>query len=113
MSISTESSHYKQHIFVCTNQKDPGKKCCANTGGEPYFDYLAKKLKAAGLSGPGQIRVSQSGCLGRCSLGPCLVIYPEGVWYTYTSTDDLDDIVETHLLEEKRCIHLLMHQKNN
>jgi (2Fe-2S) ferredoxin len=91
--------YYQQHIFVCTNQKAPGKTCCANTGGEPYFKYLKKALKAQGLSGPGKIRVSASGCIGRCKLGPCLVIYPEGVWYTYASTDDLDDIIQTHLLD--------------
>jgi (2Fe-2S) ferredoxin len=95
--------HYAQHIFVCTNQKVPGKTCCANTGGDAYFKYLKKALKAKDLSGTGQVRVSQSGCLGRCKLGPCLVIYPEGVWYTYASTDDLDAIIQTHLLDHSIC----------
>ncbi len=108
MDTDAKASHYKQHIFVCANQKKPGKTCCANTGGEAYFDYLKKTLKKHDLSGPGKIRVSKSGCLGRCSLGPCLVIYPEGVWYTYASTDDVDDIIQTHLLDDKICTkHLI------
>lgn len=100
--------YYQKHIFICTNQKAPGKACCANTGGEMYFDYLSEALKARGLSGPGKIRVSRSGCLGRCRLGPCLVIYPEGVWYTYASTQDLDDVIEMHLEQGIVCKkHLL------
>ncbi len=102
--METEGTpYYKQHIFVCTNQKKPGKTCCANTGGEVYFDYLKKALKKRDLSGPGKIRVSKSGCLGRCSLGPCLVVYPEGIWYTYSSTEDIDDIIETHFIQGEVC----------
>jgi (2Fe-2S) ferredoxin len=91
-------SYYKKHIFICTNQKAPGKTCCANSGGEPFFDYLKKRLQALGLYGPGQCRVSKSGCLGRCLLGPSLVIYPEGVWYNYASLSDIDEIIATHLV---------------
>lgn len=101
-------THYTRHIFVCTNQKSPGKTCCANTGGDDAFRHLKKALKAKDLSGPGKIRVSQSGCLGRCSLGPCVVIYPEGTWYTYTTTKDLDTIIQTHLIDNQiSTAHLL------
>ncbi len=91
-------SYYTKHIFVCTNQKPSGKTCCANSGGEAFFDYLKVQLKEHGLHGEGQIRVSKSGCLGRCGLGPCLVIYPEGVWYTYASLADLDEIISQYLV---------------
>ena len=101
-------SHYKQHIFVCTNQKKAGKICCANQGGSPYFDYLKEKLRAIDLYGPGKVRVSQSGCLGRCDLGPCLVIYPEGIWYTYESFADLDQIIEEYLINNKIVSRLLI-----
>jgi (2Fe-2S) ferredoxin len=101
-NLSLSSEHYRKHVFICTNQKAPGKTCCANTGGALFFKYFKKALKAHGINGPGEVRVSQSGCLGRCSLGPCLVIYPEGVWYTYTSVDDLDEIITQHLLPASR-----------
>ena len=101
-------SHYKQHVFVCTNQKNEGKECCANQGGLPYFEYFKEKLRAMDLYGPGKVRVSQSGCLGRCSLGPCLVIYPEGIWYTYQSVADLDQIIEEHFLNNRVVSHLLI-----
>ncbi len=90
--------HYNKHIFICTNQKAEGKQCCANSGGEPFFNYMKTKLKAMDLHGPGKVRVSKSGCLGRCSLGPCLVVYPEGVWYTYASFADLDEIINQHVI---------------
>ena len=91
-------SYYTKHVFVCTNQKPSGKTCCADSGGESFFDYLKVQLKHKGLHGEGQTRVSKSGCLGRCGLGPCLLIYPEGVWYTYSSFADLDEIVNQHLV---------------
>ena len=101
-------THYNKHIFVCTNQKAAGKRCCANNGGESYFDYLKLKLTELGLHGPGKIRVSKSGCLGRCSNGPGMVIYPEGVWYTYASFADLDEIIESHLCGETEVVSRLL-----
>ena len=102
------SAHYTKHIFICTNQKSDGKQCCANSGGVSYFDHMKMKLVELGLHGPGQIRVSRSGCLGRCSLGPSLVIYPEGTWYTYSTFADLDEIITTHLIEGVRVERLLI-----
>ena len=101
-------THYQKHIFVCTNQKVAGKVCCANKGGEEYFDYLKLQLLERDLHGPGKIRVSKSGCLGRCSEGPSIVVYPEGVWYRYTSTQDIDEIIEEHLVNNRIATHLLM-----
>ncbi|QRN02847.1 (2Fe-2S) ferredoxin domain-containing protein [Legionella sp. MW5194] len=101
-------NHYTRHVFLCTNQKPAGKTCCANHGGEPYFAYLKEKLLELEVHGPGKIRVSKSGCLGRCSLGPCVVIYPEGVWYTYSSFEDIDEIIDTHLLKNGTVERLLI-----
>lgn len=101
-------SHYTKHIFICTNQKAPGKQCCANSGGEEYFDFMKAKLLELDLHGPGKIRVSKSGCLGRCSSGPCIVIYPEGVWYTYSSFSDIEQIIRSHLIDGEIVEQLLL-----
>ena len=93
---------------MCTNQKAAGKQCCANTGGEVFFDYLRSKLLEMELFGPGKIRVSKSGCLGRCSLGPCIVVYPEGVWYRYSSLEDIDEIIQSHFINNKIVPQLLI-----
>ncbi len=95
-------------MFVCVNQKAPGKSCCANTGGELYFDYLKAQLLAHDLHGPNKIRVSKSACLGRCGEGPCLVIYPEAIWYTYASFADIDEIIQRYLINGEIVSHLLI-----
>ena len=66
------------------------------------------KLKEQALHGAGQFRVSKSGCLGRCSEGPSIVIYPEGVWYTYASFADIDEIIATHLVAKGIVERLLL-----
>ena len=101
-------SYYTKHIFICTNQKIAGKQCCANSGGEPFFDYLKMKLREVDLHGPGKFRVSKSGCLGRCTDGPALVIYPEGVWYSYSSFADIDEIIDTYLVNGNTVRRLLI-----
>ncbi|GAN31109.1 TPA: (2Fe-2S) ferredoxin domain-containing protein [Legionella pneumophila] len=101
-------SHYTKHVFICTNQKAPGKQCCANSGGEEFFDFMKSKLLEFDLHSPGKIRVSKSGCLGRCGSGPCIVIYPEGVWYTYSSFEDIEQIIKYHLIDGEIVEPLLL-----
>jgi (2Fe-2S) ferredoxin len=93
---------------MCTNQKTEGRTCCANSGGVEYFDYMKLRLLELGLHGPNEIRISKSGCLGRCPLGPCMVIYPEGVWYTYASFEDIEAIITSHLLAGELYTPLLI-----
>lgn len=64
-------------------------------------NYAKKKMKALGLTGQGKVRVNQAGCLDRCEEGPACVVYPEGVWYTYIDEDDVDEIIESHLVNGK------------
>jgi (2Fe-2S) ferredoxin len=106
-------TYYEKHVFICTNQKAPGKQCCANTGGEPFFEYLKAQLKALDMHGPGKIRISKSGCLGRCSLGPCMVIYPQSVWYSYASFADLDEIIQTSLMDNEVVQRLMIEEEDH
>lgn len=101
-------TYYTKHVMLCTNQKAADKTCCANSGGEEFFHHMKSRLVDLGMHGPGKIRVSKSGCLGRCNSGPCIVIYPEGVWYSYTSFADIDKIIENHLLADIQVNELLM-----
>jgi len=43
------------------------------------------------------VRINTAGCLNRCSEGPVMVVYPEGVWYTYVDQEDIDEIIDEHL----------------
>ena len=91
------SSYYARHIFFCLNERDPGQECCAQHRAQQAFDRCKAQVKAAGLAGPGQVRVNKAGCLDRCAAGPVAVVYPEAVWYTYVDEGDIDEIVESHL----------------
>lgn len=103
-------TYYDKHILICTNQRLAGKTCCANSGGEVFFQYLKTKLLELDRHGPGKFRVSKSGCLGRCSSGPCIVIYPEGLWYSYSCFEDIDEIIDSYLIEGKPVNRLLIDQ---
>lgn len=87
---------YKAHIFCCTNERPAGHKrgCCKEKGAEDLRNYMKARVKEEGIEGA---RVNVAGCLDRCELGPVMVIYPQGTWYTYRTRDDVDEIIQTHL----------------
>ena len=91
---------YQRHVFFCCNQraKDDPRGCCNDKGATRVRDYAKAKVKERGLAGEGKVRINQAGCLDRCELGPCIVVYPEGVWYTYVDESDVDEIIEEHLV---------------
>ncbi len=90
-------SYFKHHVFFCTNQRSEGE-CCAVHGARNARDYMKKRCKALGIHGEGNVRINTAGCLDRCNRGPVMVIYPEGVWYTWVDREDLDEIIERHLI---------------
>ena len=63
------------------------------------FEYAKNRVKELGLAGPGKIRVNKAGCLDRCNDGPVMVIYPEGVWYTFVDTEDVEEVIQSHLIQ--------------
>ena len=90
-------SYFERHVFFCLNERTDGSASCSQQGAQAGFDRCKARVKAAGLSGPGQVRVNKSGCLDRCAGGPVAVVYPEGVWYTFVDESDIDEIVDSHL----------------
>ena len=91
-------SYFEHHVFVCTNQRDPGEQCCNAVGGSEMFAYAKERIGALKKNGPGQIRNNKAGCLGRCDQGPVMVVYPEEVWYSFFDKDDVEEIITEHLL---------------
>lgn len=90
--------YYRYHVFFCVNKREDGNACCANRDAQAMRDYAKERIKALGLAGQGKVRVNNAGCLDRCQEGPCIVIYPGGTWYTYVDREDIDEIIEKHLL---------------
>ncbi|HMV53864.1 MAG TPA: NAD(P)H-dependent oxidoreductase subunit E [Rhodocyclaceae bacterium] len=91
-------SHFKYHVFFCCNQREAGETCCNNHGATDIRGYAKDRVKALKLNGEGKVRINSAGCLDRCDNGPVLVVYPEGVWYTYVDKSDIDEIVDEHLM---------------
>jgi len=91
-------SYYQKHVFFCVNQREAGAACCNNLGAQDVRDYAKDRIKSLKLSGQGKIRINNAGCLDRCDEGPVIVIYPEETWYTYIDKDDVDEIIEEHLM---------------
>ena len=101
-------SYYKNHVFVCTNQRADGTQCCAQYQAQEMRDYMKARSKELGLAGCGDVRINSAGCLNRCELGPILVIYPEETWYTFVDKDDVDEIIEEHLVKGNIVERLLV-----
>ena len=93
-------SYYDRHVFFCVNDRgeESDRLSCNRCGAAAIRDYAKQRIKALGLAGEGRIRVNQAGCLDRCEEGPVCVVYPEGTWYTYVDETDVDEIIDSHLL---------------
>jgi (2Fe-2S) ferredoxin len=98
---------FRAHVFVCCNRRPDGHRrgSCAARGSEALRDYMKARAKELGLKG---VRINQSGCLDRCEFGPAMVIYPEGVWYSPKTRDEVDEILQAHLVEGGRARHLML-----
>lgn len=99
--------YYEAHVFCCTNRRADGhpRGSCAEKGGEALRDYMKSKAKALGLK---NVRINSAGCLDRCELGPTMVIYPEGVWYSVANREEIDEVLEKHLVEGGRVERLML-----
>jgi (2Fe-2S) ferredoxin len=99
--------YYEAHVFCCTNRRAAGhpRGCCADKGSEALRDYMKDRARALGLK---KVRVNNAGCLDRCELGPTMVIYPEGVWYAVSTREEVDEVLQTHLVEGGRVERLML-----
>lgn len=90
---------YRLHVFICTNRRPDGdpKGCCAEKGSEAVLSRFKELVVKHGLKG--QVRANAAGCMDACAFGITVVVYPEGVWYGRVKLEDVDEIVQSHLIE--------------
>lgn len=88
------SDFYQYHLFFCTHEREDKAHCQAH-GAASIRNYAKQRIKDLKLK---KVRVNNAGCLNRCALGPMLVVYPEGIWYRYQGTADIDEIIEKHII---------------
>ncbi len=90
---------YRSHVLVC------GGTGCSSSGSAKIIETFDKEIAAAGLSS--EVKVVTTGCFGLCALGPIVVIYPEGAFYSMVEIDDIPEIVSEHLLKGRIVTRLL------
>ena len=81
----------RSHVLVC------GGTGCTSSGSAQVRERLEEELKNKGLAD--EIKVVQTGCFGLCALGPIMIVYPEGTFYSMVKPEDVPEIVEEHLLK--------------
>ncbi len=81
----------RSHVLIC------GGTGCTSSGSMALHDKLADELKAKGLED--EIKIVMTGCFGLCALGPIMIIYPEGTFYSRVTADDISEIVDEHLIK--------------
>ena len=94
-------SKYEKHIFICVNERPDNSKrgSCSKCGGADIRMRFVQLINEHGLKGI--IRANKSGCLDVCELGPVVVIYPDAVWYTKVKLNDVDEIFNSNILNNK------------
>ena len=99
---------FQRHVFVCINERaaDHPRGCCKAKGGVEVRDRLKQELTKRGLSKV--IRANNAGCLDQCEQGVTVVVYPEQVWYGHVTVDDIQEIVDKHLIAGEVVTRLLL-----
>lgn len=91
-------SRYLRHLFICENRRPSGhpRGCCAERGAAEVRSAFKKALKKRGLAA--LVRANAAGCLDTCEQGVSVVVYPEGVWYGGVRVEDVEEIVQRHVV---------------
>ena len=90
---------YRSHVLVC------GGTGCTSSNSQAIIDALETQIAEKGLSE--EIKVIRTGCFGLCALGPIMIVYPEGSFYSQVKVEDIPEIVEEHLLKGRIVTRLL------
>ncbi len=86
-------------VFICCNQKAVGK-CCASSASEKIYEYCRQEIniKRHLINPDKRVQVVKTGCLGQCATGPNIIIFPDNIWYNFSDTADIDEIIDSHLI---------------
>ncbi|MDD3298138.1 MAG: NADH-quinone oxidoreductase subunit NuoF [Firmicutes bacterium] len=94
---------FRSHVLVC------GGTGCTSSGSQKVQEAFKKHLKEKGIEN--EVKVVQTGCHGLCELGPVIIVYPEGVFYSRVQEEDVEEIVSEHLLKG-RIVKRLVYEES-
>lgn len=90
------------YVFFCGNVREAnsGRKFCGGEKTDDLYQYFRETMQSKKplLNGERIVKVNKSGCLGQCNLGPNVVVFPDNIWYRCTSKEDVDTIIEQHIM---------------
>ena len=90
---------YRSHVLLC------GGTGCTSSGSAKIYEALEKEIIAQGLDK--EVQVVKTGCFGLCALGPIMIVYPEGTFYSMVKPEDIPEIVSEHLLKGRVVTRLV------
>ncbi len=93
--------HYRKHILVCTTAKE---RHCGTKGGEELFQAFKRAIQDRNIS---DVLVSRGGCTHQHSVGPIVIVHPDGVWYKQVSVADIIEILDEHIVNGRVVERLL------
>ncbi len=93
---------YRSHVLIC------GGTGCTSSGSVKIMEAMNKEIAAMGLDE--EVKVVGTGCFGLCALGPIMIVYPEGTFYSNVKVEDVHEIVEEHLLKGRPVDRLVYHE---
>jgi len=105
---------FEKHIFICENKRPPDdpKGCCSDKGSPEIKAKFKQRIRELGLKS--DVRVNTSGCLDACEFGVTVVVYPEQIWYGGVTLDDVEEILQSHIINNKPVERLFIkHPKFN
>ena len=95
---------FRSHVLIC------GGTGCTSSNSLKIQETMEKELVAMGLEN--EVKVVVTGCFGLCALGPIMIVYPEGTFYSNVTVADVHEIVEEHLLKGRPVDRLVYHEEN-
>ena len=94
----------RAHVLCC------GGTGCTSSGSQKIQEIFQQEIERQGLAE--EVKVVQTGCFGLCALGPVVIIYPDGTFYSHVTPDDVVEIVDEHLLKGRMVERLVYNEKS-
>ena len=95
----------RSHVLIC------GGTGCTSSGSKKIQDAFHENIAACGLEN--EVKIVQTGCFGLCALGPVVIVYPDGTFYSRVTPEDVKEIVEEHLLKGRVVDRLVYNDTGN